>query len=331
MRKNKTLFFLFTLIMVGLKAQAQWIESGGLKNVNWEYNFSGRSGNVTATNADGGMEKISTSFKADFLPKPTSGEVRIIGTEEAGTGRASFTLNNSEGNSSLTMVHTSGKGLQAASAKFVAKDFVAKSKVMSAHFNITPNSTAENSQAIWYIIAGSGSNANITGKNSPAITGYQNTDNGIYTLLRFRKSKVGGGYGLQTRYNSGDEKKWSWKTIPGATLTNGVSAKIDLFFNNTDNPQSYSFNGVEKTLAAESYHVYINGAQKGEALKELTRNISTPGSNTFKYTGDLNGFGIMSREGAHSNQFEKDGTTRAFDNSASLTISNLKIVHLAAK
>ncbi|WP_353139073.1 hypothetical protein [Pseudopedobacter sp.] len=326
MKKNSAVFLLFTLGMVGFQARAQWTESGNLKNVSWEYTFAGSG---TVTNADGGIEKISTSSKADFLPKPSSGEVRIIGTDELGTGRASFTLNNIGSNSSLTMVHTSGKAFQAAPAKFVAKDFAAKSKVMSAHFNITPNSSAENVQAIWYIVAGAGANANISGKNAPAISGYQNTDNGIYTLIRFRKSTAGGAYGLQARYNSGDEKKWGWKTIPGATLTNGVSAKIDLFFNNTDSPQSYTFNGAEKTLEAASYHVYINGAQKGATLKELTRNISTPGSSTLRYTGDLNGFGIMSREGAHSNKFESDGTTRAYDNSASLTISNLKIVHLA--
>ena len=321
MRKG-TLFFLITLGLYSFQSQAQWVESGNLKNVTWEYSFTGSG---TVNNPNEGIEKASTPTKENFLAKPSSGEVKVIGTEEKGKGRASFTLNNN----ALTMVHTSGRGFQAAPAKFVAKDFAAKSKVMSAHFNLTPNSTAENFQAVWYIIVGEGGNVNVSGVNAPAISKYLKTDNGVYTLLRFRKGAAGRPYVLQARHNSGDKVKWGWKTLPGSTLADGSKAKIDLFFNNTDNPQSYTFKGLERTLPAASYHVYIDGNQKGADLAtELIRNVATPGNNAFRYTGNLNGFSIMSREGANATEFESDGKTRVKDNSASITIDDLKIVHL---
>jgi len=322
--KKITLFLSIVFGLTTIESKAQWAETGNLKNVTWEYSFTG-SGTVTSEGK--GLEKTSTPAQQDFLPKPPSGEVKIITNEETGQGKSSFALNANGANSGLTLGHSSGKGLAPAAAKFVAKDFAAKSKVMSVHFTLTPNSTAENNQAIWYFVVGASKNSSITGKGAPPITGYTTSDNSIYTLFRLRKTKAGGPYGLQVRYNSGDEKKWGWQSVPASLLTNGKEAKIDLFFNNSDKPQSYTFNGETKNLPAEAYHVYINNEQKGATLQSMARNYS-PQDKSIGYTKDLEAFSIMSREGAHSGEKNAEGKF-IYDNSASLTINNLKVIHLA--
>src|SRR5690606_37317356 len=130
-----------------------------LKNIVWEYDFLGATGTVASSGK--GLEKASTTSVQDFLPKPKSGEVKIIATQETGNGKASFTINENQGNGSLTMLHSSGRGLASAPVKFVARNFEAKSKVMSVHFNLKPNNTPENKQAIWYMIVGSGTNSSV--------------------------------------------------------------------------------------------------------------------------------------------------------------------------
>ena len=332
--KKTALFLLAALTITSFQTKAQWVESGNLKNIVWEYNFSGATGSVTSSGK--GIERTSTPASQDFLPKPTSGEVKVIATEENGSGKAAFTLNNSQGNSSLTMVHTSGRGFSPAPAKFIARNFEAKSKVMSAHFNLTPSNTAENKQAIWYIIVGANTNSGVAGTGAPVISAAGGADKGVYTVLRFRKAAVGGKYSLQARYNDGTQPKadnnyWGWQTISGASLASDKEAKFDLFCNNTDENQSYTFNGTQKTLPAKTYHIYIDGVQKGAGANEAAKLVRNQGGadKDIYYTGDLNGFGILSREGAHSDVKNADGTM-SYDNSASLTISNLKIVHLAA-
>src|SRR5690606_24823713 len=166
MKKN----ILFSLLILnGLTFQSkaqQWNESGVLKSVNWNYSFSSEGGTIVSSGT--GIEKTSTSTVQDFLPKPNSGEVKIITTEETGAGKVSFSLKGSCMTSYLKMVHTSGKGTSPAPAKFIVKDFESQSKVMSAHFNLTPVNTAQNHQAIWYIAVGQSGNSSVTGNGSPA-------------------------------------------------------------------------------------------------------------------------------------------------------------------
>ncbi|WP_353135630.1 hypothetical protein [Pseudopedobacter sp.] len=331
--KKTTLFLLSALTAIGFQTKAQWVESGNLKNIVWEYDFSGATG--TVANSGKGIEKTSTPSAQDFLPKPKSGEVKIMAGEESGSGKSSFTLNN-QGSPSLTMVHTSGRGFAPAAAKFIARNFEAKSKIMSVHFNLKPSNTAENKQAIWYIIAGSGANSSVGGAGAPIISAAGNADKGVYTLFRLRKAAVGGKYSLQVRYNDGAQPKadnnyWGWQTIPGVSIAPDKESKFDLFCNNTDASQSYTFNGTQKTLPAKAYHIYIDGVQKGAGSNEAAKLVRNQGGvdKDIYYTGDLNGFSIMSREGAHSDVKNADGTM-SYDNSASLTISDLKIVHLAA-
>src|SRR5690606_4501437 len=111
---------------------AQWVDAQVLKNIDWDYSFSGNIDTLDNTAYATGIESISTPSTGGFLPKPTSGEVKVVTTEETGTGRAAFMLN--DGNyaaPSLKMVHTSGKGVFPAPAKFIVKDFKAQSRVMS--------------------------------------------------------------------------------------------------------------------------------------------------------------------------------------------------------
>ncbi|GEM_PF-1339696 len=329
MKKN-ILFSLLILNALTFQSKAQqWAESGALKNVNWHYSFSGTEGTIVSSGT--GIEKISTPLSQDFLPKPSSGEVKISTTEETGSGKVSFSLKGTCMTSYLKMVHTSGKGTSPAPAKFIVKDFESQSKVMSVHFNVTPENTSGNHQAIWYVAVGQSGNSSVTGNGSPAITGYSTADNGIYTVLRFRKTTLGGSYSLQARYNDGTQTNastnWGWQNISGATLTNGTDAKIDLFFNNTGTAQFYTFNGETKELAAAAYHIYINNVQRGTSSAEaarLTRNLAQQ-NQSVKYTGDLNAFSIMSREAAYSRDA---GNNIIYDNSASLAISNFEINHL---
>ncbi|ADY51276.1 hypothetical protein Pedsa_0700 [Pseudopedobacter saltans DSM 12145] len=332
MKKN-TLFLLSALTIASFHTKAQWVESGNQKNIVWEYSFAGTTS--TVTNSGKGIEKTSTPSSQDFLPRPKSGEVKIIAGEENGTGKSSFTLNN-EGRPSLTMVHTSGRGFAPAAAKFIVRNFEVKSKVMSLHFSLKPGNTAENKQAIWYFIVGSGTNSSVGGAGAPIISAAGNVDKGVYTLFRLRKAAVGGKYSLQARYNDGTQPKadnnyWGWQTISGVSLTSDKETKFDIFCNNTDESQLYTVNGTQKTLPAKAYHIYIDGVQKGAGSNEAAKLVRNEGGvdKDIYYTGDLNGFSIMSREGAHSDLKNADGTI-SYDNSASLMISDLKIVHLAA-
>ncbi|GEM_PF-808780 len=308
---------------------SKWVESETLKNIEWNYYFTGGTSTVSGT---GGIIRTSTPSIMDFLPKTTSGEASIMTHTNTTVNSSSFTLN---GNGSLTMVHTAGSGTAVSPAKFSVRSFEASSKVMSAHFNVTLSNTAQNKQAIWYIAVGDSTASPIKNRDSaPSITGSTSTADKLYTVLRIRKVAFGNSYAVQARHNDGKQANpttnWGWQTITGATLTSGNVAKIALFFNNTESQQQYIFNGVTKTLAAASYHIYIDDVQKGATLTNLVRN-TYPTNVTIKYTGDLSGFSIMSREGAMSFTTEDTGTTgpAAYDNSASLMVTNFQIVHLA--
>ncbi len=307
---------------------AQWIESGKSKNTIWEYSFSGGKG----TEKGRGLEKISIPSVQDFLPKPSSGEVRISTADISLTDGSSFTLNGNCETPCLKMVHTSGNYPQPAPTKFVARNFAGTSKVMSAHFKMSLNHETNNKQAIWYIAVGDASNELFTNKNiAPSISNNGPSDHTLYTVLRFRKVAFNGKYGLQVRHGNGTIK-WAWQNVPGVGLNKGKEYQIDLFFNNTDQPQDYTHNGTAKTLAAAAYHIYIDNVQKGENLTTLNRNVVHRGNNVNQYTGNLSGFAFMSREGAQS---FTDGTAPADpveqDNSASVNLSDFKIIHKKEK
>ncbi len=337
--KKITLFLSLTLSLTSVQSHAQWTESGNLKNMSWNYSFAGGSG--TLTNSSSGISKISTPTTGDYLPKPASGEVMVTASSAEQPGASSFTLNGACGTACLTMVHTSGNGASPAPAKFIAKNFEAKSKVMSLSLKVTPQNTPDNYQAIWYMVVGNaaGSTTGSTGGGLISAAGLD--DNNIYAMLRIRKASIGNTYALQVRYNDGtqanlDKYYWGWQTLSGVSLTNGNETQLDLFFNNTEQPQSYTFKGVLKTLAANAYHLYVNEVQKGTSTTEaprLTKNYgpSAAGNQTYHYDGDLTGFSIYSREGAHSNvkdPTDPENKRFIYDNSASMVISGLKITHL---
>ena len=321
---------LFSLLILGISQSdlhAQWVESGNAKNSIWDYSFAKGSGAIKGK----GLKKESTPASQNFLPKPPSGEVSVSTSDEDKTGESSFTLN-SGCSSCLTIGHTSGYGLKPAPSKFVARNFAGSSKVMSTHFKINLNHTAKNKQAIWYLAVGDASNAIFANNSSvPLITNNGPTDHTIYTILRLRKTTFEGKYGLQVRYGN-ETTKWGWQTISGVGLEKDTEYQIDLFFNNTDQPQDYTHKGETKSLAAAAYHIYVNGVQKGANLSNLTRNIVHRTDDQKQYTGNLSGFAILSREGAQS---FTDGTTSTDptedDNSASVNISDLKIVHKPVK
>ena len=332
--KKITLLLLLLLGITSIQSHAQWTESGNLKNIEWNYSFAGGSG--TLTNSSNGISKISTPTTGDYLPKPPSGEVMVTASSAENPGAASFSLNGACGTSCLTMVHTSGNGAGSASAKFITKKFEAKSKVMSLQMKVTPSNTAGNYQAIWYIAVGDEGNSTVGGTGGGLISAAGAADNGIYTMLRIRKISSGGNYALQVRYNDGqqaraNENYWGWQALSDVTLTKDDETQLNFFFNNTEQTQSYTFKGVLKTLPANAYHLYVNEVQKGTSATEapkLSRNYGAV-SRAYYHDGDLTGFAIYSREGAHSNLYESDGKTRIYDNSASISISGLKIAHLA--
>lgn len=319
---KKTILSTIVFMVSSFIVNAQWKDVGKFKNVEWIYDFSTGKGKIE--NSGKGLNEVSDAKKQGFLPRPTSGEVMIVAAEEGGNGRSSYVLN--EGcQSCLTMVHTSGKGLAAASSKFSVKGLPSISKAISIHLDFKPMTLPENKKAIWYFVVGAGVNPLISQSSAPAITGYNTYDSRTFAIFRFIKNRVDGGYSLQLRHNNGTEK-WGWQNVPGGTIRNNVEIKLDLFFNNNKSPQVYTINGVQKELAAESYHVYINGVQKGEGLTAMMKNFAEA-DQSVSYNGNLDGFSIMSREGADSGQVGSDNKPK-FDNSASLSIRNLKVNYL---
>ncbi len=319
--KKILLFSLLVWLVSPSKSRAQWVESETLKNFNWNYDFSGGIGTVNGI----GLEKISTPSVQDFLPKPSSGEARVATSADSETAGASFTLNGSCATSCLTMVHTGANGTapaQPAPAKFVARNFAASSKIMNTHFKINLSNNPDNTQAVWYIVVGDAAVDELAGNTLAPSVSTNNTarDPLLYTVLRIRKVTAGNTYALQARYRNGNSTTWGWQTVADVNFTSGTEYTIDLFLNNTDQSQSYIANAVPKTVAAAAYHIYINGTQT--ANTNLTRNVVWRSTSDIRqYTGNLSGFSIMSRESAQTNGVN--------DNSASLTLSDLKITHLA--
>ncbi|WP_353139077.1 hypothetical protein [Pseudopedobacter sp.] len=319
--KKILLFSLLVWLVSPSKSRAQWVESETLKNFNWDYNLSSGSATVSGI----GLEKISTPSVEDFLPKPSSGEVKAAISPASASAGASFTLNGVT-TPSLTIVHNGANGdapAQPAPVKFVARNFAASSKVMNAHFKINLNNTVGNTQAIWYIVIGDGSIDEFSGNTLTPSAGANNTtrDQFLYTVLRIRKVVAGNTYVLQARYRSGNSTTWGWHDVVGGSLVSGTEYTIDLFCNNTDQDQSYTFNEepTPKQLNAAAYHLYINKVQTPN--NNLTRNVVYRSTSDIRqYTGNLSGFAIMSRESAQ--------TGGVNDHSASIVLSDLKIVHL---
>src|SRR5690606_35214884 len=57
---------------------AQWVDAQVLKNIDWDYSFSGNIDTLDNTAYATGIESISTPSTGGFLPKPTSGEVKVV-------------------------------------------------------------------------------------------------------------------------------------------------------------------------------------------------------------------------------------------------------------
>lgn len=302
----------------------QWVETGTLKNINWEYSFVGTSGTVSG---EGGIIKTSTLVAENFLPKPTSGTVEISSGIATTANSSSFTLN---GTNALTIVGNNNS----TPSKFITKGFAYNSQVMSAHFTLKLNNAPENKSAVWYIVVGGETSSTFNQGNSPSISGNSSADATIYTVLRLRKSAVGGTYTLQARYHNTtatNSVNWGWHQL-GSGLMSGEDVKIDLYCNNSSSAQSYTVGAAPYNLVTKAYHVWVNDARvgtDGTAEQRLIRNFrrnnaSNPAAGNDGHTGNLSAIGITSREAATS---EVDGVTFD-DNSATTTISNLKIAHL---
>lgn len=332
--KKTLLLSIAILICCGLKSKAQWVETSTLKNVNWEYCFKAPVPPASNTRSQDNLNIISTSQVSDFLPFPTSGEVQIMTNTEVGTGRSSYTLNGTcDAANSLTMVSTSGAtGTSLAASKFLASKFYDASKVMSMHFNITLNNTPENITSTWYVFIGAVTgNTIFTSNSSTSGTGSgASPDARAFASIRIQKTAKDGKYELAVRKSLVQTGNVSYRFnrpdhFTADVFETGVNAKVDIYCNNETSARSYSHNGgAAVSLPGRKMDIYVNNVKIGtydQSVYTANPNTTNPVVHSSMSGQPIDGIGIYSREAASSDVGN--------DNSASVTISNLKIVHLA--
>ncbi len=304
------------------KAQTYWKAdvANSKGDVIWDYSFA-----VPAAKSiqEVNLSSESTPEVEGFLPKPISGTVavRTYGSTnpDPNTNPAGFSLSENA-SPSLTMIATSGPSnaptASAATSKFAAYGFANATNVMSLHFNMTLNVEPSNTDANWYFMIGGNSYPGILTSNTNNMVTSNSAylhDNRIFGTYRLIKSSQNGAFahstmtGVTSVTTTPDR---TWPYTPAANLAANTAYKIDIFCNNSTAPATYIHpgSGTETSLNAGQYVIYVNDDLKGTFNKlEVTT------------TQNLRSFMIMSRDAAKSGS--------VFDNSASLTISNFKVVH----
>ncbi|ADY51274.1 hypothetical protein Pedsa_0698 [Pseudopedobacter saltans DSM 12145] len=309
------------------KAQTYWKAdvANSKGDVIWDYSLA-----VPAAKSiqEINVNSESTPDAEGFLPKPPSGTVAVrtytSTNPDPNTSPAGFSLSGNT-SPSLTMIATSGPSnagpsATAATSKFAAYGFANATNVMSLHFNMTLGVEPSNSKANWYFMIGGNSYPGILTNQGNMVTSTAETaagvyahDNRIFGAYRLNKSSEGGDYvhttmGVTSITAPGGR---TWSGAVDANLAANTAYKIDIFCNNSTATVKYIHpgTGAETDLAAGKYVIYINEDLKGTFNKlEVTT------------SQNLRSFMIMSRDAAQSGS--------VLDNSASLTISNFKVVHL---
>lgn len=319
--KIKLLLTIATLGILSAESKAQnyWKldAAKSLGDVVWEYDFIAP---VAKSIQEVNVSSESTPNSEGFLPKPTSGTVavRTYDSSNPNADPAGFIMSGSCAASSLTMIATSGPSTaptaSAATSRFAAYGFANATRVMSIHFNMALSVDPTNTNANWYFMIGGNSYPGILTANSNNMTisnaNYAHDDR-IFGAYRLIKSSQDGNFAHTTMQKaSSSVATRTWAGTSAANLAANTSYKIDIYCNNSTSTQYYIHNNQEVPLAAGKYVIYVDGSLKGPFDKI-----------EFTTSQNLRSFMIMSRDGAQSG-------TGNHDNSASLTISNFKVVHL---
>ncbi len=320
MKKKLILAIISGILGMESKAQNYWKldATNNLGDIVWGYDFTvSEPKSIQAI----GVNSESTPETEGFLPKPFSGTVavRTYNTSNPNANPAGFLLSGSCATSSLTMIATSGPSnaptASAATSRFAAYGFANATRVMSIHFNMALGVTPSNTNANWYFMIGGNSNPGILTNNNQNMVISNNNydhDNRIFGAYRLIKNGNGDEPFRHTTMQkaSATETDRDWNSTSAANLAANTSYKIDIYCNNSTAIQYYIHNGSEIALEAGKYVIYVDDNLKGTFDK-----IAITASQNLK------SFMIMSRDGAQSGAGN-------YDNSASLTISNFKVVHL---
>ncbi|WP_353140383.1 hypothetical protein, partial [Pseudopedobacter sp.] len=198
---------------------------------------------------------------------------------------------------------------------FAAYGFANPTNIMSIHFNLGLNVDPSNTNANWYFfIGGTVLHRTIdraaTEYNLPINATDYAHDNRIFGVYRLIKSTESGVFSCTRMTQTSTVNSRDWANASTANLAANNTYAIDIYCNNSTDKQYYMRGTTAVELASYTYALYVNGDLKGTFAKTKISNGSELGS-----------FAIMSRDAAQSGSGN-------YDNSASLTISNFKVVHL---
>ena len=248
-----------------LKEAGKWIRTqlstpadnwtGNYLPWNWEYNLGSGTGNGTTLTATSSVQVSESKVGTPgFLPYPAIGTARALVAANAGAG---FNLNNS--------VLTIGASNGIAPNKFSLYDIAGSSTLVNLSFKLSFN-TSVNGTAILAIGGGDGNlfKANDVYSNSK--------QDGVFTAIRFLVGNNSSN--AQYRYLDGTSYVHRSHDVDLFPRTNDLN--IEVYCNNTGNPRVYKKDGVDYTLPAASFHMYVNGTA-----------VKYSGSQNIASTGEL--------------------------------------------
>jgi hypothetical protein len=249
----KKLLVFVTLIIVAFASNAQ----------PWTYDFGTSTG--TYNTASG----VSTSF----LPTPpTNGGTASV---RVGTTAGSFVMANPGSpigtNSDLVITAPTSTSLN----KFAVYDWTNTGNVFSFKSSLYLSGTSGSLTGTWYFFIGNGTSFN-TG--SSGFTG-----SNIFTGLRFVMGGTVASPTCTTTYRT--SSAWVSTGLTTTGITGNTSLALQIFGNNSGSTQTYTFNGICRTVATTTWDIYLGTTLIGD---DIAGNSAYTGGNfdSFMFYGE---------------------------------------------